>query len=76
MKNDSIIRKASVQDLDAICTLWGEFMDFHKKRDAHFSRSNDGHERFKEFISDHISSDSSCVLIAEQDGNVGAAQEK
>ena len=60
------IRKAVVDDLNAIGNLWQEFMDFHKKRDPHFSRSTDGHERFKEFISGHMISEMSRVLVAEQ----------
>jgi ribosomal protein S18 acetylase RimI-like enzyme len=41
-------------------------MDFHKLRDSHFARSADGHERFEEFISGHMTSDMSCVLVAAQ----------
>jgi ribosomal protein S18 acetylase RimI-like enzyme len=60
------IRKAAVDDLNAIGNLWQEFMDFHKRRDPHYSRSTDGHERFKEFVSGHMTSGMSCVLVAEQ----------
>ena len=66
MVNKVSIRKAVVDDLDAIGNLWKEFMDFHKKRDPHLSQSTDGHERFKEFISGHMISDTSCLLVAEQ----------
>lgn len=68
MKGHAIIRKAVSADLPAIGDLWQEFMDFHKKRDAHFARTIDGHERFKEFISGHMAPETSCVLVAEQDG--------
>lgn len=64
--NKVSIRKAVAGDLNVIGNLWQEFMDFHKRRDPHFSRSFDGHERFKEFISSHMTSDMSCVLVAEQ----------
>jgi ribosomal protein S18 acetylase RimI-like enzyme len=60
------IRKAAVDDLNAIGNLWQEFMDFHKRRDPHYRRSTDGRERFKEFISGHMTSDMSCILVAEQ----------
>ncbi len=70
MKSEARIRKASNADLSAIGTLWQEFMDFHKERDPHFARSADGHERFKEFIAGHMAAETSCVLVAEQDGNV------
>jgi len=64
------VRKATPADLGAIAELWKEFMDFHRKRDEHFVRSADGHERFKEFIAGHLSSDNSCVLVAEREQDV------
>jgi ribosomal protein S18 acetylase RimI-like enzyme len=70
MKTDIIIRKAVTNDLEVIGRLWQEFMDFHRERDSHFTRSADGHERFKEFVSNHITSDNSCVLVAEKEGSV------
>jgi ribosomal protein S18 acetylase RimI-like enzyme len=72
MKNEGTIRKAGGGDLTAIGELWKEFMDFHKQRDPHFARSADGHECFKDFIAGHMSADTSCVLVAEQDGCVVA----
>ena len=68
--NKVTIRKAVADDLNAIGSLWQEFMDFHKRRDSHFSRSTDGYERFKEFVAGHITSDTSCVLVAEHDTTV------
>jgi ribosomal protein S18 acetylase RimI-like enzyme len=62
------IRRAATGDLNAIGDLWREFMDFHKSRDAHFARAADGHDRFKEFISGHMASETSCVLVADVDG--------
>lgn len=70
MKSDVTIRKAANADLDAIGRLWQEFMDFHRDRDPHFARSADGHERFKEFIAGHITSDTSCVLVADDGGEI------
>jgi ribosomal protein S18 acetylase RimI-like enzyme len=70
MKTDVIIRRAVANDLEAIGCLWQEFMDFHRERDSHFTRATDGHERFKKFISGHIASDNSCVLVAEKEGSV------
>jgi ribosomal protein S18 acetylase RimI-like enzyme len=67
MVNDLTIRKAAPDDMDAIGNLWLELMDFHKRLDPHFSLSADSHMRFKEFISDHIKSDTSRVLVAEED---------
>lgn len=70
--NQEIIRKAVCDDLPAIGELWKEFMDFHKTGDSYFARSGDGHERFKEFIGGHITSELSCVLIAQKDGEIVA----
>jgi ribosomal protein S18 acetylase RimI-like enzyme len=60
------IRKATQEDTRAIVELWKEMMDFHRERDRHFTRSVDGHERFAEFVSGRIVSETSCVLVAEQ----------
>ena len=70
MKTDLIIRRAVLNDLEMIGRLWQEFMDFHRARDSHFTRSVDGHERFKEFIAGHIPSKTVCVLVAEKHGEV------
>ena len=45
MQTRTQIREATTADLDAIGVLWQEFMDFHRHRDPHFARSDDGHER-------------------------------
>jgi len=66
MDNDLTIRKAASVDLDAIGNLWQELMDFHRRLDPHFILSPDSHARFMEFISHHIKSDVSCVLVAEE----------
>jgi GNAT superfamily N-acetyltransferase len=59
------IRKAVTQDVPSILELWKELMDFHKERDRIFSRSATGHEGFADVITGHISSDISCVFVAE-----------
>jgi ribosomal protein S18 acetylase RimI-like enzyme len=64
------IRKASPEDLGSIAELWKELMDFHGERDGHFWRSADGHEGYKEFLAGHLSSDRSCVLVAERGGAI------
>lgn len=65
--SELVIRKAITKDLESICFLWQEFMDFHKERDPAFTRSADGHEHFKEFIAGHLEKESSLVLVVEQD---------
>lgn len=69
-KGKTKIRKAGSEDLDAIGTLWQELMDFHRERDPHFVTASDGQAQFKEFIAGHIAADTSCVLIAESDGDL------
>lgn len=70
MTNQSTIRKAVPTDLDAIVTLWKEFMDFHARRDGHLARAADGHEWFRELVAEQIASDDVCILVAEMDGDV------
>ena len=65
MTGEVIIRKAVAEDVPSILELWKELMDFHKELDRIFSRSATGHEAFADFITGHISSESSCVLVAE-----------
>ena len=60
-----IIRKAVTEDVPSILELWKEMMDFHKERDRIFSRSVTGHEGFADYISGHMSRDTSCVFVAE-----------
>lgn len=64
------IRNATQEDTGAIVELWKELMDFHKERDQYFIRSADGHERFTEFVSGRIASETSCVLVAEQQDEI------
>lgn len=70
MNSEPIVRNARADDIEAIAELWKEFMDFHKARDSHFSRSAYGHKNFADFVSGHISSDDSYVLVAENWGDV------
>jgi len=70
MDNEFTIRKADENDLEAMVKLWIEFIDFHKEFDVYFSRSNDGHEEFKKSIAERINDASSCILVAEKDGEI------
>ena len=65
MQSNYVIRKASIYDVPQIVALWKELMDFHKERDRFFSRSVTGHEGFADFITGHISSETSNVFVAE-----------
>lgn len=65
MASKVIIRKAVAADIPSIVELWKELMDFHKVRDRIFSRSATGHESFADFITSHISKETSCLYVAK-----------
>jgi ribosomal protein S18 acetylase RimI-like enzyme len=65
MGKNITIRKATAEDVPAIVELWKELIDFHKECDRLFSRSENGHKAFTDWITGHISSDTSCVFVAE-----------
>jgi ribosomal protein S18 acetylase RimI-like enzyme len=70
MQSDYVIRKASTYDVPQIVELWKELMDFHKERDRIFSRSVTGHVAFADFVTGHISNETSCVFVAEAGRNL------
>jgi GNAT superfamily N-acetyltransferase len=70
MAQEVTIRKAVAEDVSSIVELWKELMDFHKERDRIFSRSATGHEAIADFVTGHISGETSCVLVAEVDKNL------
>lgn len=39
-------------------------MDFHRQRDAHYTRAADGSARFREFLTSQMALTNSCVLVA------------
>jgi len=65
-------RKATEQDIPRIIELWKEFIDFHKARDAFFSRSKEGPENFGNFILENINKDDAIVYVAEANREVVA----
>lgn len=64
------IRSAVTDDTPAITAIWQEFMDFHAQRDRHFTRADDGHRRFADFVSGRMEHHNSCVAVADQAGQV------
>ena len=58
------IRRASAEDIHAIADLWGEMMDFHGERDAHFTRAENGREVFAQFAERQMAEPSACLLVA------------
>jgi ribosomal protein S18 acetylase RimI-like enzyme len=64
------IRKARRSDRSAVAALFKEMFDFHGQRDAHFTRTESGHEVFGDWFIDQIGQESSMPLVAEVDGEV------
>lgn len=54
MRHDVVIREATLRDLAAMKKIWIEFIDFHAARDHFFQRTEQGHERFGEFVAERI----------------------
>jgi ribosomal protein S18 acetylase RimI-like enzyme len=70
VSNTLVIRKATTADVSGIVPLWKELMDFHKLRDMHFASAPDGEDYYREFITKHLGSTNSCVLVAEYRGGL------
>jgi GNAT superfamily N-acetyltransferase len=62
------IRDGRAEDVDGVVGLWLELMDFHRERDHRFARSEDGHERFREYLLERLADADSRLLVAEVDG--------
>ena len=58
------IRKAKQSDTESILSLWIEMMDFHRRYDKHYSRSESSKKGFRKFLLENISSKKSLVLVA------------
>jgi ribosomal protein S18 acetylase RimI-like enzyme len=66
------LRKARLDDVDALTELWIEFIDFHQDFDSFFSRAKKGHERFADFVRENIDNSEWLVLLAvENDKPIG-----
>lgn len=70
MQTQVNIWEAVENDVPALVELWKEMMDFHKEHDRLFTRTATGHESWIAFITDHITKDDSCVLVAECGGRI------
>jgi len=57
------IEVATGSHVTEIVEIWKEFMDFHKRIDPFFSRSEHGHEKFGEFVKDSINSGEFLILV-------------
>jgi len=65
-----ILRKATLQDIPVIIELWKEMIDFHRRRDAFFTRDVNGEEVFAEYVKKNINSETACVYVAVVGGTI------
>ncbi len=70
MQTQTVVRKATRRDLDAIVTLGRELMDFHEALDPFFTRSADFDTLFGRFVLRNIRSKAACVLVATVDERI------
>jgi GNAT superfamily N-acetyltransferase len=70
VEKEVTIRQATQKDTQAMVELWKEMIDFHKELDRFFTRKSTGHQEWMKFITDHISKETSCVLVAECKGRI------
>jgi ribosomal protein S18 acetylase RimI-like enzyme len=64
------IRHADDDDLTAIADLWKDLMDFHGERDPWLSRSESGHELYKEHIKGLLNEPDILILVAQVENEV------
>jgi ribosomal protein S18 acetylase RimI-like enzyme len=64
------IRKAKQSDAESILSLWKEMMDFHRKYDKYYSRSESTSKKYRKIVSENISSKKSLVLVAVYNKNI------
>lgn len=65
-----IIRRATLEDLEAVLDLWQEMMDYHARLDRRFQPAEDGRDHFREVVQEWMVDDTWHVLVAEVGGEV------
>ena len=70
MKKQIKIKKAVQRDIPAMFELCKEMIDFHKERDKFFTLRAGADKKWFKFITGHISSKKSTVLVAEHNGRL------
>jgi GNAT superfamily N-acetyltransferase len=61
------VRRAQEAEIPAVLELWKELMDFHAARDAHFTRAQDGHRSFGDYLRQHLAA-GAFLTLAEGEG--------
>ena len=59
------VREARPEDVERICILWEELMDFHAQYDEAYLRTSKGTDIFKEFLVETIEKEDGLVLVVE-----------
>jgi ribosomal protein S18 acetylase RimI-like enzyme len=68
---DTILyREGKEQDIPQLIELWKEFIDFHKKWDQFFSRSEEGPGNFGKYLLINLRKDDAALYIAEASGEI------
>ena len=62
----SIIRRARVEDLDAIVRLWREMWDYHARFDPHFQATPVAETVMAGWIEENMTAPRSAVFVAEE----------
>lgn len=61
------MRQGGLHDLRQLLPLWHELMEFHRQRDAFFTRAADGDAHFLAHLRDVLGKPSWRLLVAERD---------
>jgi len=62
-----ILREAKLSDLFEIVEIWKDFIDFHKNLDTFFTRADNGHIKFYDFIKKALQDERYLLTVAEID---------
>ena len=64
------IREAVNEDVSSIVKLWIETVDITKSLGPYFTRSDNGHITFAEFLSGHLNYERATVVVAVKDNQI------
>lgn len=67
---NAVIRRATVADYEALCSIWAEVDGLHADALPHLFRRIEGPERSHEHVADLLADDNTAILVAEQAGEM------
>ena len=70
MPCSAIIRKAELEDIDAIAELAKQLADYHRKLDRYYKPGSETESEFKKFLARNMGRRNTRVLVAEIDGRI------